>query len=305
METMRRGAGKVGKATLPTRAFPMKKADTDHKQAAIEQWTADPIAANLGEGEPGTAAYMESLLRARADYAPWMAEALGYAPGRSEVEGFDVLDVGCGQAIDVVGFARAGATVSGVDLTPRHVELARQHVAALGLTANVVEGDAENLPFPDGSFDWVSSNGVLHHTPDMPAALREIGRVLRAGGRLRLTVYNRNSLHYWVDQVLARGIVEGKLFKERSMAGVLSTSVEHTSIGARPLVNVYSQRQVRAMLEAAGFVDVKTHVRHFHAHDAFVVNRLSRRVARLRDPEVLDRIGRRAGWYVVAEGRHP
>jgi ubiquinone/menaquinone biosynthesis C-methylase UbiE len=281
----------------------MKKAPTDHKQAAIEQWTADPIAANLGEGEPGSAAYMESLLRARKQYGTWMADALGYAPGRSEVEGKDVLDVGCGQAIDVVGFARAGAHVTGVDLTPRHVELARAHVAALGLEATIVEGDAEHLPFPGESFDWVSSNGVLHHTPDMPAALREIRRVLRPGGTLRLTVYNRNSMHYWVDQVLARGIVEGKLFRERSMAGVLSTSVEHTSIGARPLVNVYSPKQVRAILSDAGFSRITTSVDHFHAHDAWLYNRLSHRIARLREQKTLDAVGRRAGWYVIGQGR--
>lgn len=281
----------------------MTDQSTDYKQAAIEQWTADPIANNLAVGEAGTRPYFESLLQARREYAPWMAEALGYAPGRSGVRGLDVLDVGCGSGIDLAGYASAGANVTGVDLTPRHVELARRHLAAMGLEGTVTEGDAEHLPFPDESFDRVSSNGVLHHTPDMPAALREIRRVLRPGGELRLTVYNRNSLHYWFDQVIARGIIERGLLRERSMEGVMATSVEHSTIGARPLVRVYSQRQVRRMLEEAGFAAVTTTVHHFHAHDAFAYDRLSRRIPRLREARTLERIGRRAGWYVLATGR--
>ena len=109
----------------------------------------------------------------------------------------------------------------------------------MGGTAEVVNGDAERLPFEDATFDRVSSNGVLHHTPDMPAALREIRRVLKPGGEARIIVYNRSSLHYWVNQVLYQGIILRGLLEERSMAGVLSRGVEVSSIGARPLVRVY------------------------------------------------------------------
>ena len=178
-----------------------------------------------------------------------MPEALGY----EETSGLRVLDVGCGQGIDVYRYALAGADASGVDLTPRHVELARQHLDAMGLEAEILQGDAESLPFADASFDRVSSNGVLHHTPDMPAALREIRRVLIPGGEARVIVYNRNSFHYWLTQVLYEGVLRGGLLKERSMAGVLSRGVEYSSIGARPLVRVYSLGELRTMIGDAGF----------------------------------------------------
>ena len=157
----------------------------DAKRAAVEQWTADPCGSNAAEGEPGSRSYFEDLLRARFEYGPWMPESLGY----DETKGLRVLDVGCGQGIDVYRYALAGARATGIDLTPRHVELSRAHLEAMGLEAEIVQGDAEALPFPDASFDRVSSNGVLHHTPDMPAALREIRRVLapeRRGPRHRL-----------------------------------------------------------------------------------------------------------------------
>ena len=274
---------------------------TDHKQAAIEQWSADPCGSNVVEGEPGTRSYIESLLAARDEYAPWMAEELGY----EHTAGLRVLDVGCGQGIDVARYALAGARATGVDLTPRHVELARLHLAALGLDATIVQGDAEALPFEDASFDRVSSNGVLHHTPDMPAALEEILRVLRPGGEARIIVYNRNSFHYALTQVLYFGILRGRLVKERSMAGVLSSSVEYTTTGARPLVRVYTPRAVVSMLGAAGFADASAHARHFNVSDTPVTALLSPRLRFLHDARLRDRLGRIGGWYIVGRGRRP
>lgn len=273
----------------------------DYKAAAVEQWTADPCGSSIAEGEPGSRTYFENLVQGRFEYGPWMAEALGY----DETSGLRVLDVGCGQGIDVYRYALAGADATGVDLTPRHVELARLHLEAMGLEAEIVQGDAEQLPFADASFDRVSSNGVLHHTPDMPAALREIRRVLVPGGEARVIVYNRNSFHYWLTQVLYEGVLRGGLLKERSMAGVLSRGVEYSSIGARPLVNVYSPKQVREMLQAAGFEGVRTAVRHFQPTDTPVTYVLRRFVRKLEDPRVLERIGRIGGWYVVGTGTRP
>ncbi|HUP33391.1 MAG TPA: methyltransferase domain-containing protein [Gaiellaceae bacterium] len=273
----------------------------DHKAAAVEQWTADPCGSSIAEGEPGSRTYFENLVRGRFEYGPWMPDALGY----DETSGLRVLDVGCGQGIDVYRYALAGADATGVDLTPRHVKLARLHLEEMGLEAEIVQGDAEQLPFADASFDRVSSNGVLHHTPDMPAALREIRRVLVPGGEARVIVYNRNSFHYWLAQVLQQGVLRGGLLREHSMAGVLSSGVEHSSIGARPLVRVYTPRQLRELLTEAGLVGVTTSVRHFQPTDTPVTSVLRRFVRKLDDPRVLERIGRIGGWYVVGTGTRP
>jgi ubiquinone/menaquinone biosynthesis C-methylase UbiE len=272
--------------------------ESNYKVAAIEQWTADPCGVRVPDAEPGTRPYFERQLLERDTYAPWMRQALDY----EGTAGARVLDVGCGQGMDLARYAMAGAQVTGIDLTPRHVELARAHLASMGLRGDVYEADAEHLSFPDAVFDRVSSNGVLHHTPDMPAALREIRRVLRPGGEARIIVYNRNSLHYWLNQFLLRGVFQRELLREHSMAGVLANGVEQSSIGARPLVRVYTRPQMRRLMRSAGFRDVTVHVRHFHAGDTFVTAMLADRVSMLRDAAVLDRIGRIAGWYVVARG---
>ena len=268
------------------------------KAAAVEQWTADPCGSSEVDLEIGSAEYFADLDSMRRDYAPWMDDVLGY----TGTAGLDVLDVGCGQGIDLVRYARGGANATGIDLTPRHTEIARAHLAATGLSGRVVQGDAEQLPFADDSFDRASSNGVLHHTPGIEPALREIRRVLRPGGEARIVLYNRSSLHYWVNQVLYAGILKGGLIRERSMAGVLSAGVEVSSIDARPLVNVYSPRQTRALMKRAGFSDVRTVVTHFHPSDAFLYSAASRAIPKLRERSVLEWVGARAGWYVTGIG---
>src|SRR3954470_6527074 len=121
----------------------MPLASSDYKAAAVDCWTTDPCASSLSSLEPGTRAYVEELLEGRAEYAPWMTEALDYAGTRD----LRVLDVGCGQGLDLIRYAQAGAHPTGVDLTPRHVELARAHLAVMDLEGDVFEGDAEQLPF--------------------------------------------------------------------------------------------------------------------------------------------------------------
>jgi ubiquinone/menaquinone biosynthesis C-methylase UbiE len=67
--------------------------------------------------------------------------------------------------------------------------------------------DGERLPFRTESFDVVYSNGVLHHTPDTAGAIREVHRVLRPGGTAKVMLYHRNSLNYWIEIVLRRGLL--------------------------------------------------------------------------------------------------
>ncbi len=62
---------------------------------------------------------------------------------------------------------------------------------------NVKVGDAEHLEFPDNFFDYVYSNGVIHHTPNTQKAVEEIYRVLRPGAKAVVMIYNRDSIFYW------------------------------------------------------------------------------------------------------------
>jgi SAM-dependent methyltransferase len=103
------------------------------------------------------------------------------------------LDIGCGPGAVSMRAARAGADVTGVDLSEVMVETARRRAAEEGLEIAYEVGDAENLQFPDGSFDVVSSSVGVIFAPDQAAAAGELARVVRSGGRLGLSAWKPDS----------------------------------------------------------------------------------------------------------------
>src|SRR4030095_5186967 len=88
---------------------------------------------------------------------------------------------------------------------------------------------------------------VLHHTPNTEAAIREIHRVLRPDGVAKVMLYHRNSLNYWVEIALRRGIFGGEYLRGRSSEAIMSRVIEFSEHEARPLVKVYSRKQARAL----------------------------------------------------------
>lgn len=104
--------------------------------------------------------------------------------------GETVLDLGCGVGFDLLQAAlKVGphGRAIGIDMTAAMRDRARAGAAAIGLAnVDVREGFLEDLPLEDGSVDIVISNGVLNLTPDKPAAMREVYRVLKPGGRFQV-----------------------------------------------------------------------------------------------------------------------
>lgn len=99
-----------------------------------------------------------------------------------------LLDAGCGSGHWAVAFAGRGVRVAGIDLSPEMIRHARVRGAAAGADVDWRVGDLAALPFPDGAFDAIHARVALHFVPDVPAALRELRRVLRPGGRLLASV---------------------------------------------------------------------------------------------------------------------
>ncbi|MHB8108518.1 MAG: class I SAM-dependent methyltransferase [Syntrophorhabdaceae bacterium] len=122
-------------------------------------------------------------------YAVPLIESANFRPGQS------VLDIACGPgtpSLMIAPLVQPQGKVTGIDLAPGMIEIARQKAKARGLD-NVFfqEADAENLPFDDGTFDTVICNHGLVHMTDRPQALREMLRVLKKdGGTLALSVWS-------------------------------------------------------------------------------------------------------------------
>ena len=98
--------------------------------------------------------------------------------------GDDVLDVATGSGNVAIVCAERGANVTGLDLTPELFAAARRRAAAAGVECEWVEGDAEELPYPDDSFDKVLSTFGVMFAPRHAVAAAELVRVARPGGTI-------------------------------------------------------------------------------------------------------------------------
>jgi ubiquinone/menaquinone biosynthesis C-methylase UbiE len=96
------------------------------------------------------------------------------------LSGTSLLDVCCGSGMGSEFYAKAGARVTGLDISEQSVNRARERARRHGFTAEFLTGDAENLPFPDQSFDVVAVHDGLHHLPNPHAAIAEMARVARS-----------------------------------------------------------------------------------------------------------------------------
>lgn len=118
-----------------------------------------------------------------------------------------VLEVGCGMGTMSSNWAKQGARVTAVDLNPTAVEMTRRRFDLYGLAGEVRREDARRLPFKDAEFDYAYSFGVLHHSPDLAASVKELMRVLRPGGGFGVMLYNRRSILYWYSVEYVQGFL--------------------------------------------------------------------------------------------------
>ena len=136
---------------------------------------------------------------AAGDYAA-VAVLIDGAPPRdllAQVDvapGLEVLDVATGTGNIAIRAAAAGANVVGLDLTPELFASARRRAAEQGVSVEWVEGDAEELPFADASFDLVLSAFGVQFAPRHEIVARELVRVLRPGGRIGLVNWTPQGL---------------------------------------------------------------------------------------------------------------
>jgi glycosyltransferase involved in cell wall biosynthesis/ubiquinone/menaquinone biosynthesis C-methylase UbiE len=269
----------------------MAQVDTGdaYKDQVQRQWNNNPVGSETARSsQPHSLEWFLEVERYRyGTYAPWMPEVMEFAGHAGE----QVLEVGGGMGTDLAQFAKHGAIVTDVDLSEGHLQHARENFRLRSLTGRFVHHDAESLPFDDNTFDLVYSNGVIHHTPNTSRAVSEIFRVLKPGGRVIAMVYAENSLQYWRNLVWHYGMKSGDL-ASRSMAEIMSRSVERTGNDARPLVKVYTKPRLRALFKAFGHIQI-------------VQRQISPELVPRRLRRLLPVVERLAGWNLIIKAMKP
>lgn len=140
-----------------------------------------------------------------------------------EISGKQVLEIGCGMGLHSELMTRAGATLSAIDLSPTSVEATKTRFSLKKLQGNIQLADAELIPFPDQSFDFVWSWGVIHHSSRTARIVREISRVLKPGGECRIMVYNRLGVIVPIT-FFTHHLVKGKFLRQDFDQTLLASS---------------------------------------------------------------------------------
>lgn len=258
--------------------------EEDTKLRVQRYWNEHPCGTQFTEQEWGSPRFYRALEEERYRRQPFMAQAVGFEryPGR------ELLEIGCGLGTDLAMFARGGARVTGLDLTPASVALARRRFELEGMPGRFLVGDAEHLPFPDERFDVVYSFGVLHHTPDTARAFREVLRVLRPGGEAVIMLYHARSTHYYLGYPLA---LASRLRHGRGWIG----KDEYFRVydgEENPLGKAYTRSQVRRLFAGFEILEQRTYDT-WRPHLGALTNR------------ILLRLGTRFGFYLITRARKP
>jgi len=256
--------------------------DSDLKERVRAFWQEHPCGSKFSDAEIGTREFFDRVEQHRYEKEWHIPAAAEFASTR----GLRVLEIGCGVGTDGLQFARAGASYTGIDLTEAAVDLARKNFESAGMPGEVRASDAENLDFADDSFDIVYSHGVLHHTPEIEAAVREVNRVLKPGGRAIVMLYHRGSYNYRIGIRVLRRAGAGLLRSEggikivnrltgepveslrehaaslRNAHGQFSGAEllnQSTDGAGNPLARVYSRREARELFKDFREVELRAY----------------------------------------------
>ncbi len=174
------------------------------------------------------------------------------------------LDAGCGGGRYLIALSRLGVKkVCGIDISEDALAAAKNRVytRGLGVRVEIKQASVLEIPYPDATFDYVVSSGVIHHTPDPKKAFSELVRVLKPDGKLFLSVYGRGGL-IWMLNDIGRGIAKVVPFK------VMEALWKAVGIPANKRYNYldnlyvpycyrYTEKEIRQWLTDAGFENLR------------------------------------------------
>jgi len=162
-------------------------------------WDDRPCNIRHSSKEVGTKEYFEEVTKRKyfveSHILPFAN--FGFWKGR------EVLEVGCGIGTAAQSFMEAGAKYTGIDVSPRSIELAQMRTELFDLAGDIFVADIQSLVLPDKQFDLVYSFGVLHHIANLDAALKNIYAMLKPGGQFKLMMYASKS---WKNACIRQGL---------------------------------------------------------------------------------------------------
>ena len=229
-----------------------------------------------------------------------------HIPAFAEFErwrGKRVLEVGCGIGTDTINFARAGATITAVDLSGESLRIARERARVMGVADRIefVQANAEELSsaIAGEPYDLGYSFGVVHHTPRPDHALGHMRSLTAPGGTLRLMVYHRRS--WKVASIVARS--GGRFWKTDELV----TMHSEAQTGC-PVTYTYTRRSGRELVERSRFEVRRLWVDHvfpYRVADYVEYRYVKAPHFRWMPEGLFEALERRVGWHLLIDARAP
>jgi len=178
---------------------------------------------------------------------PWKKIPFDQFIDFEKIKNQDVLEIGVGCGTHAQLLAERAKTYTGIDLTKYAVEATTKRLELGKINGRIMKMDAEKVSFADGAFDIVWSWGVIHHSSDTKAVLREIHRVLKSSGELTFMVYHKSLWNTFVRGWLYYGLIKGGLFNGHDANKLIQLNTDGAL--ARYYTTLELQEELGAMFE--------------------------------------------------------
>ena len=193
-------------------------------------WDSRPCNIKHSNAEIATIEYFNEVERRKYFVEPHIVDFANF----DNLSGKKVLEIGCGIGTDAVNFARNGAIYTGIELSKESLTLAKKRFELFNLIGTFLKGNAEELDnvLEDVKYDLIYSFGVLHHTPNLSLALRQIRNYCHEKSTIKIMVYSSNSYK--------QKMIEAGLDQPEAQYGC-------------PIANTYQKDEIIEILKESGF----------------------------------------------------
>lgn len=256
-------------------------------------WDSRPCNVKHSAKPVGTREYWDEVERRKYFVEPHIPSFAQF----TRWHGRTVLEVGCGLGTDTINFARAGAVVTAIDLSPVSVSMAQQRMTTYGYDIDICVGDMERLEIPERAYDLVYCFGALHHTPRPELALEQFKRYMGPSSELRIMVYNRGS--YKVLKILA----DNDWDFENVDALVRENSEAQTGC---PVTHTFTRDILETFLRVHGYEVMSIDIEHIFRYDVEAYKRYEY----MNAPEWHDvpfplfrKLEKTIGWHLLVTAR--
>jgi len=202
-------------------------------------WDSRPCNIKHSSAEIGTKEYFNEVENRKYFVEPHIIDFAKF----DNWSGKQVLEIGCGIGTDAVNFARNGAIYTGIELSNESLVLAKKRFEIFKLTGTFLKGNAEELDNVLGNikYDLIYSFGVLHHTPNLSLALKQIQNYCHKNSKVKIMVYASNSYK--------QKMIEAGLDQPEAQYGC-------------PIANTYGEDEIIKILKECGFKTTSIYQSH-------------------------------------------